>query len=261
MIAALAAVWVTARAPAAGIRPRPEAHSAPSTETRARESSPPPDGDHAAAPPASAGTQAPSPPDPTPRSAGSAAEPAAEAAREVSAIVETSATRGLAAYTPMSEEDAARHIARAWHSIFKAAPPASTLSVLWAHWAHETARGQRMHAYNFAGLKGRGPSGASVVVWTREGDAPNDLVERSFRAYRSPAEGARDYLRLLVTRYPSAVRAARDGNAYAFALALDRGGYFTGDSHVYTRALTSLSFECRRRGLAADLEAPSAPAG
>jgi flagellum-specific peptidoglycan hydrolase FlgJ len=107
-----------------------------------------------------------------------------------------------------------------------------------------------MHAYNFAGLKGRGPSGASVVVWTREG-TPGDLVQRTFRAYRGAQEGARDYVRLLADRYPMAVREARDGNAYGFASALDAGGYFTGDDRAYLRALTSLNIECRRRGLGA----------
>jgi len=257
VIAAIAAVWVTARAPAAGIRLQPD------TELVAKAAAPSlsPSAPRVAAAATAAPARAPASSVAAPGLPATEADPSEDSAREVSAVVETSATRGLAANTPMKEEDAARHLARAWHSIFRSAPREATLSVLWAHWAHETARGQRMHAYNFAGLKGHGPSGVSVVVWTREGDAPNDLVKRSFRAYRGPAEGARDYLRLLVTRYPSAVRAARDGNAYAFAVALELGGYFTGNSRVYTRALTSLAFECRRRGLGADLEAPDAPSG
>lgn len=222
MIAALAAVWVTTAAPAAGVRP--------SHVDQARVPSP-----VAAAPPIA------SPPRP--------AEPA-ERSTELGAVVATSAVRDLAANTPMSESDATRHLAQAWLATMKKPATEGTLCVLWAHWAHETRRGQRMHAYNFAGLKGRGPTGASVVVWTREG-TPGDLVQRTFRAYRGPQEGARDYLRLLSDRYPSAVREARDGNAYGFASALDSGGYFTGDDRAYVRALASLSIECRRRGLGA----------
>jgi flagellum-specific peptidoglycan hydrolase FlgJ len=173
----------------------------------------------------------------------------AEHGTEVDAVVETAAAARLAPNTPMAEGDAALHLARAWHQVFSARPSEQTLAVLWAHWAHETARGQRMHAYNFAGIKGRGPTGASVVVWTREGAAPSDLVKRTFRAYRSAGEGARDYVRLLATRYPQALRAARDGNAYGFVSALDTGGYFTADTRAYLRAVTSLSSECRRRGL------------
>ncbi len=168
---------------------------------------------------------------------------------EVDAVVETAAAASLAPNTPMAEGDAALHLARAWHQIFNARPSEQTLAVLWAQWAHETARGQRMHAYNFAGIKGRGPTGASVVVWTREGTAPSDLVKRTFRAYRSAGEGARDYVRLLASRYPQALRAARDGNVYGFVSALDTGGYFTADTRAYLRAVTSLSNECRRRGI------------
>lgn len=168
---------------------------------------------------------------------------------EVDAVVETAAAATLSPNTPMAEGDAALHLARAWHQIFNARPSEQTLAVLWAQWAHETARGQRMHAYNFAGIKGRGPTGASVVVWTREGAAPSDLVKRTFRAYRSAGEGARDYVRLLATRYPQALRAARDGNVYGFVSALDTGGYFTADTRAYLRAVSSLSSECRRRGL------------
>lgn len=168
---------------------------------------------------------------------------------ELDAVVETAATASLPANTPMAEGDAAAHLARAWRAVQGAHPSEQTLAVLWAQWAHETARGQRMHAYNFAGIKGRGPSGASVVVWTREGSTSSDLVRRTFRAYRAPSEGARDYVRLLAERYPSALRAAREGNALNFVSALDQGGYFTGDTRAYLRAVLSLSVECRRRGL------------
>lgn len=166
---------------------------------------------------------------------------------ELGAVVETSAARALPANSPMNEEDAARHLARAWHAVVGTAGSELTLSLLWAHWAHETGRGQRMHAYNFAGLKGRGPSGASVVVWTREGPTSSELLQRTFRAYRTPAEGARDYVQLLKKRYPAALRAAKAGNPQDFSLALESGGYFTGDSRAYLKALASLSIECRRR--------------
>jgi flagellum-specific peptidoglycan hydrolase FlgJ len=173
-------------------------------------------------------------------------------------VVEINPPVAVAADTPLDESAAAAHLGQAWHTVqhVKAKKPA-TLAVLWAHWAHETARGRRMHAYNFAGIKGRGPSGASVVIWTREGVRPSPLVKRTFRAYSTPEEGARDYVELLANRYPRALRAARRGDVTGFAQALDTGGYFTGDSREYLRALTSLSVEFRRRGLAArDARAP-----
>jgi flagellum-specific peptidoglycan hydrolase FlgJ len=233
VIAALAAVWVTTAAPAAGVRTGPT--GAPSRASAVTV----PSGAAGVAPPAAQ------------RSADSS-----ERSTELGAVVATPAVRDLSANTPMDEADAIHHLAQAWTAVTKTPADLGTRCVLWAHFAHETRRGKRMHAYNFAGLKGRGPTGASVVVWTREG-TPGELVQRTFRAYRGAQEGARDYLRLLVDRYPSAVRAARDGNAYGFASALDAGGYFTGDDRAYLRALTSLSIECRRRGLGAEASTAS----
>lgn len=239
MIAALAAVWVTTAAPAAGVRPTGGVTEHPPAVPTASAPSAP---------------VAPAPPKPAAPAAPAAPAVPAGDSTELDAVV-AAPVRDLSANTPMPETNATRYLARAWSTVMKAPPSEGTLCVLWAHWAHETGRGQRMHAYNFAGLKGRGPTGASVVVWTREGTS-GDLVQRTFRAYRGPQEGARDYLRLLADRYPSAVRAARDGNAYGFASALDSGGYFTGDERAYLRALSSLSIECRRRGLGARPAAP-----
>jgi hypothetical protein len=151
--------------------------------------------------------------------------------------------------TPLEENAAAEHLARAWRAVLGRPARETTVAVLWAHWAHETARGQRMHGFNFGGIKGRGPAGASVVVWTREGARPGELVQRTFRAYETPREGAYDYVALLRTRYPKAFRAARYGHVDEFATALQAGGYFTADGSAYLRALTMLSGECRRRGI------------
>jgi flagellum-specific peptidoglycan hydrolase FlgJ len=231
VIAALSGVWVTTAAPAAGVRQPPASIRAPSSATDERR-------DAVAAP--------------TNRPASSTERHAEPEPAELDAVVATNAARELSANTPMDDRNATRHLAAAWHAVSKAPASEQTLCVLWAHWAHETGRGQRMHAFNFAGLKGRGPTGASVVVWTREGRVP-ELVQRTFRAYRTPGEGARDYVQLLFSRYPGAARAAREGNAYAFATALELGGYFTGDGRAYVRALSSLSLEFRRRRLHAAL--------
>jgi hypothetical protein len=156
---------------------------------------------------------------------------------------------GPIADTPLEENDAAEHLARAWRAVLHRPARETTVAVLWAHWAHETARGQRMHGFNFGGIKGRGPAGASVVVWTREGARPGELVQRTFRAYDTAREGAYDYVALLRARYPKAFRAARYGRVDEFVAALQAGGYFTADGSAYLRALTMLSGECRRRGI------------
>jgi hypothetical protein len=174
----------------------------------------------------------------------------AEEAEELEALgLVDKAEPGPIADTPLEENDAAEHLARAWRAVLHRPARETTVAVLWAHWAHETARGQRMHGFNFGGIKGRGPAGASVVVWTREGARPGELVQRTFRAYDTARDGAYDYVALLRTRYPNAFRAARYGRVDEFVAALQAGGYFTADGSAYLRALTMLSGECRRRGI------------
>jgi flagellum-specific peptidoglycan hydrolase FlgJ len=176
-------------------------------------------------------------------------EPAATERKEAEATPPDVSGEPLATATPMAETDAARYLARAWHGAHGSPAPSGTLAILWAQWAHETARGRRMLAHNFAGLKGRGPDGDSLVAWTREDPQSTERVRRTFRAYRSPDAGARDYIDLLRTRYPRALRAARKGDLESFVTALGSGGYFTEDPTAYLRAISSLALECQRRGL------------
>src|SRR5882672_6387227 len=71
--------------------------------------------------------------------------------------------------TPLTGSQAAAALEEAWRDVVGAPPDRSTLSVLAAHWAHETGRGQAMLNFNFAGIKGKSPSGQSAAYRTREG--------------------------------------------------------------------------------------------
>jgi flagellum-specific peptidoglycan hydrolase FlgJ len=93
-----------------------------------------------------------------------------------------------------------------------------------------------MFNYNFGGIKGTGPNGASVARRAREGrglDARGG--DHRFRAYATAAEGARDYLELLAKRYRPALEAAERGDTAGFVQSLWTGGHFTGDERVYLR--------------------------
>lgn len=152
--------------------------------------------------------------------------------------------------TPLGEDEAAVHLARAWRSVAGADPTPETLALLWAQWAHETGRGKQMRGYNFAGIKGNGPGGDSFVAWTREVTAsPQQRLRDTFRAYSTPEGGAQDYVRLLSSRYPAAFRAAVRGDVKRFVRALDLGGYFTDSDRAYSRALSSLARECHERAV------------
>jgi len=151
--------------------------------------------------------------------------------------------------TALDENEAARVLAQAWRSEVGSTPSARTLAILWAHWAHETGRGRRMVGHNFGGLKGAGPNGASVLAWTREGPEFERIVLRKFRAYPNFPEGAGDYVALLRSRYPRALRAAKNGDVVQFADALAMAGYFTDEPSAYRRALARLALECLERTL------------
>jgi hypothetical protein len=143
--------------------------------------------------------------------------------------------------TLLTEETAALLLARAWSDETVTVLEPAGLAILWAHWALETGRGARMVGHNFAGLKGAGPTGGTVPLWTRERRENETVrVRRHFRAYRSPEDGAKDYVVLLRTRYPEAYRAVVRGHVNDFVSGLQRGGYFTDDPSVYLRAMRSL---------------------
>jgi len=148
--------------------------------------------------------------------------------------------------TPMGRKEAVSFLADAWRESQSEAPSDSTLAVLCAHWSHETDHGRRMHAFNFGGIKGVGPSGQSLVIWTREHVGEERLVRRTFRAYASPEEGARDYVKLLADRYSVAFRAAREASIERFVTGLGSRGYFTDDEQTYLRSLARLVRECAR---------------
>ena len=149
----------------------------------------------------------------------------------------------------MSARDAALHIAEAWRIELREPAAPRTVAVLWAQWALETGRGRSMVANNFGGLKGRAPTGAGVVCWTREGHAGAEVRIRSrFRAYASPLEGARDWIRTIARSYPGAIEAARSGDTADYVRALSARRYFTADPDDYQKAVTSLAREFVARG-------------
>jgi hypothetical protein len=131
------------------------------------------------------------------------------------------------------------------------------LALITAQWAHETGNGASMYNYNFAGIKGTGPSGLSVAQHTREGwgDTERRIVD-NFRAYRSAEEGATDYVKLLSKRYPEAVEGAKQGDPAAFVRGLKSRGYFTGNEGAYRTSVSSIASRYLGEPLSADGAAP-----
>jgi hypothetical protein len=154
--------------------------------------------------------------------------------------------------TPMSAQDATLHLTAAWEEATGEPATLEVISVLWGQWALETGRGRWMVDYNFAGLKGRAPDGGVAHWWTwEESDERARRVRGRFRSYETAHEGALDYVQLLLRLYPRAVKAAREGNASAFVLDLDHGGFFTDCPKHYVPSVVSLALEFRRQHRAA----------
>jgi flagellum-specific peptidoglycan hydrolase FlgJ len=157
--------------------------------------------------------------------------------------------------TKLDAGQAQEALRAAWQNVTGEAPSDKTLALITAQWAHETGNGASMYNYNFAGIKGTGPSGLSVAQHTREGYGQSERrIVDNFRAYRSAEEGATDYVQLLSKRFPDAVEGARQGDPAAFVRGLKSRGYFTGHEGQYLTSVASIA----SRYLGEPLAVPSA---
>jgi hypothetical protein len=155
-------------------------------------------------------------------------------------------------HTPLGGDEAASALSNAYASVTGRAPTAKQLSLLVAQWSLETGGGRAMMNYNFGGIKGTSPSGMSTAYKTKEGyGATERTITDQFRAYRTPQEGAADYLRVLRAHFPKSFDAVRAGDAQVFAHTLKREGYYTGNEADYTKAIASISERALTGGFAA----------
>jgi flagellar protein FlgJ len=152
-------------------------------------------------------------------------------------------TREVAAQrTPVDPARLRAALATAYKHQTGAEASTRMLDVLTAQVSLETGRGERMYNFNFGGIKGQGPSGATAHYRTTEiaKDGSELSITDGFRAYRSLQEGASDYLATLKSRYPEALAAASRGDVDRFAQALKQRGYFTAHLEDYSAALRGL---------------------
>jgi len=187
------------------------------------------------------------------------AQPAAGFEAELGRTRTDTTTLVKAQRTPLSGSEAAEAIASAWTEVVGTPPSQSTVAVLTAQWAHETNRGRAMLNYNFGGIKGTGPSGLSASYGTKEGSGASEVhITDTFRAYRTPEEGAKDYVALLSRRFPKAIDAAKSGDPSGFVRALKERGYFTGDETAYRNNVSLLSAQALEQGFDA-VSTPGSP--
>lgn len=137
----------------------------------------------------------------------------------------------------LSALEARTLLGNAWTAVIGNLPQSRTSTLLTAHWALETDGGRCMPGNNFGGIKAApGASGQSLPTVEGHGATRREVHAR-FRVYQNAEAGALDYVRLLASRYPDAIAAARVGDSAGFARALAQGGYYTAAPEAYAAAL------------------------
>ena len=150
-----------------------------------------------------------------------------------------SSSREVAAQrTPASMNEIRGALAQAVRDVTGSTPSAQTLDVLSAQVSLETAGGRSMYNFNFAGIKGAGPTGLTAEYNTHEVVGGHEItMKQGFRAYSSLSEGAHDYISVLRGRFPQAFGLAVAGNVDGFAHALKQAHYYTADEGQYAKGL------------------------
>jgi hypothetical protein len=129
-------------------------------------------------------------------------------------------------------------LSRAVLAVTGRAPSSDALDVLQSQVSLETAHGTQMFNFNFGGIKGASPGGATATYMTHEVLGGKDVtLAQGFRAYGSLDEGARDYVSVLKERFPAAFAQAARGNVDGFAHALKASHYYTASEEAYDAGL------------------------
>lgn len=145
-------------------------------------------------------------------------------------------------------------IAEAWDVAAFGEPTIAALSVLWAQFALETARGKSMFNFNIGNIKWT-PGRDYCVLHTYEfiGGKRVEMDDR-FRAFPTLVDGARDYLAFLSrASYAEPWSCVLRGDPVAFAWALKRKGYYTASADDYASGLQRLAAEFMRTSDAAPM--------
>lgn len=155
-------------------------------------------------------------------------------------------------WTRITTDDLCRSIREADASITR-----SAAGVIWVQWALETGRGRACANFNLGNTKvTRSQAEAGVPFFmlpnTWEIEHGRRVVYQPpheqtwFRAFDSLADAMTHHLGFLARRYGTAWQYAREGDPTAFALALKKGGYYTGSEVVYAGSLRHLQAEFLR---------------
>ena len=151
---------------------------------------------------------------------------------------------------PMTELETVQVLHSAWITLFNTEPSINSMGVLFAQWCLEVGIGAKFaKCYNFGNIKSSPTDGlcwtnfrCNEIIGGKEiwFDPPNDACK--FRAFKTPTEGAVDYLKFLSQRknYANAWTQVMAGNPAEYAHQLKLAHYYTADESLYTKGVVSL---------------------
>ena len=151
---------------------------------------------------------------------------------------------------PVPELQAVQVLQQAWAIVLKTPPKLTSLAVLYAQWCLEVGHDAKYcHAYNFGNIKSLPNDNrfwtafrCSEVFGGKEQffDPPSPIC--NFRAFKTPLEGAIDYLQFLSGRknYAKAWAEVINGDPEAYSIELKNAHYYTADTLLYTKGVVSL---------------------
>ncbi len=136
--------------------------------------------------------------------------------------------------TPSTAKEIAAALVRAWRALWNETPARQAILVLLAHGAFETGWWKALRCFNLGNAKSV-PGDGHCYTHFACSEIVNGKVVRfqpphpvtRFRGFRTPAEGALDYLTLLRRRFSKAWPHVLAGDPAGFAKALKEQGYYT----------------------------------
>lgn len=166
--------------------------------------------------------------------------------------------------TKLSEAEATYYLREAWKSIYNVYPKNSSLALLFAQWCLETSRGKSLRCWNYGNIKKT--HGNSVTGVKDDGccftmfrlneilkgkeewfDPPH--IQTHMRGFKTPLEGAIDYIKFLSQRkrYLKAWQEVINGRPREYAIELHLANYYTASVELYTKGIVRLTDEFNRK--------------
>ncbi len=158
----------------------------------------------------------------------------------------------------ISEGEATYALREAWKMLYGVYPSLDSLALLWSQYSLETARGASIHCANFGNIKKNyNPDDGHDWCMFRCSEIINGKntfydpphIQTHFRAYKSTADGAYDYIKFLSQkkRYVKAWEQIKLGNPAAFSHELAVAGYYTANEQMYTKGIVRLTEEFKNK--------------